>query len=65
MQGIKVFSINKMPLKQTFVQLPSSVDEQRRIGSFFTSLDNLINDEVNYIDQLTRVKSTLLQKMFV
>ena len=65
MQGIKVFSINKMPLKQTFVQLPSSVDEQRRIGSFLTSLDNLINDEVNYIDQLTRVKSTLLQKMFV
>ena len=65
MQGIKVFSINKMPLKQTFVQLPSSVDEQRRIGSFFTSLANLINDEVNYIDQLTRVKSTLLQKMFV
>lgn len=65
MQGIKVFSINKMPLKQTFVQLPSSVDEQQRIGSFFTSLDNLINDEVNYIDQLTRVKSTLLQKMFV
>ena len=65
MQGIKVFSINKMPLKQTFVQLPSSVDEQRRIGSFFTSLDNLINEEVNYIDQLTRVKSTLLQKMFV
>lgn len=47
------------------ILLPQSIDEQRRIGSFFTSLDNLINDEVNYIDQLTRVKSTLLQKMFV
>ena len=42
-----------------------SYEEQQRISSFFTSLDNLINDEVNYIDQLTRVKSTLLQKMFV
>lgn len=47
------------------ILLPQSIDEQQRIGSFFTSLDNLINDEVNYIDQLTRVKSTLLQKMFV
>lgn len=47
------------------ILLPQSIDEQRRIGSFFTSLDNIINDEVNYIDQLTRVKSTLLQKMFV
>ena len=42
-----------------------SCEEQQRLSSFFTSLDNLINDEVNYIDQLTRVKSTLLQKMFV
>lgn len=42
-----------------------SYEEQQRLSSFFTSLDNLINDEVNYIDQLTRVKSTLLQKMFV
>lgn len=47
------------------ILLPQSIDEQQRIGSFFISLDNLINDEVNYIDQLTRVKSTLLQKMFV
>lgn len=42
-----------------------SYEEQQRLSFFFTSLDNLINDEVNYIDQLTRVKSTLLQKMFV
>lgn len=42
-----------------------SYEEQQRLSSFFTSLDNLINDEVNYIDQFTRVKSTLLQKMFV
>ena len=42
-----------------------SYEEQQRLSFFFTSLDNLINDEGNYIDQLTRVKSTLLQKMFV
>lgn len=41
-----------------------SYEEQQRLSSFFTSLDNLINDEVNCIEQLTRVKSTLLQKMF-
>ena len=43
----------------------SSYEEQQRLSSFFTSLDNLINDEVHYIDQLTRVKRTLLHKRFV
>ena len=41
-----------------------SYEEQQRLSSFFTSLDNLINDEVNCIEQLTRVNSTFLQKMF-
>lgn len=42
-----------------------SYKEQQQIASFFTSLDNLINQEVKYIDQLNCVKRTLLQKMFV
>lgn len=42
-----------------------SYKEQQQITSFFTSIDNLINEEVKYIDQLNRVKRTLLQKMFV
>ena len=41
-----------------------SYEEQQRLSSFFTSLDNLINDDVNCIEQLTRVNSTFLQKMF-
>ena len=57
-------SFNGTAVENISVLIPSKA-EQHLIGSFFTSLDNLINDEVNYIDQLTRVKSTLLQKMFV
>ena len=57
-------SFNGTAVESISVLIPSKA-EQHLIGSFFTSLDNLINDEVNYIDQLTRVKSTLLQKMFV
>lgn len=57
-------SFNGTAVENISVLIPSKA-EQHLIGSFLTSLDNLINDEVNYIDQLTRVKSTLLQKMFV
>ena len=57
-------SLSKENIKRIVARFPN-LAEQHLIGSFFTSLDNLINDEVNYIDQLTRVKSTLLQKMFV
>lgn len=57
-------SLSKENIKKIVSCFPEK-DEQRQIASFFTSLDNLINQEVKYIDQLNRVKHTLLQKMFV
>ncbi|WP_057490145.1 restriction endonuclease subunit S [Streptococcus orisasini] len=44
--------------------LPSS-EEQRAIGSFFSSLDNLISSYQEKITQLETLKKKLLQDMFV
>ena len=63
-QGKTIVHLHNDALEDLEILVPP-ISEQQRLSSFFTSLDNLINDEVNYIDQLTRVKSTLLQKMFV
>lgn len=42
MQGIKVTSISKSALQGTDMIMPKSIDEQIRIGEYFSTLDNLI-----------------------
>ena len=42
MQGIKVTSISKSALQGTDTIMPKSIDEQIRIGEYFSTLDNLI-----------------------
>ena len=42
MQGIKVTSISKSALQDTDMIMPKSIDEQIKIGEYFSNLDNLI-----------------------
>lgn len=42
MQGIKVLSLSRSNLLKTSIKYPKSQEEQKSIGSFFRSLDNLI-----------------------
>lgn len=42
MQGIKVTSISKSALQDTDMIIPKSVEEQTRIGEYFSNIDNLI-----------------------
>ena len=42
MQGIKVTSISKSALQDTDMIMPKSIDEQIKIGTYFSNLDNLI-----------------------
>ncbi|SCY14108.1 Restriction endonuclease S subunit [Butyrivibrio sp. INlla14] len=42
MQGIKVTSISKSALQDTDMILPKSIDEQIKIGEYFSNIDNLI-----------------------
>jgi len=47
----------------TVISMPS-VDEQRRIGTFFKELDHLITLHQRKYDKLTNVKKSMLEKMF-
>lgn len=64
LQGIKVFSLNKSQLEQTTLFTPQSVSEQQSIGSFFFSFDRLISEHQQRLENLRRVKKSMLQKMF-
>ena len=48
----------------TVLALPSSQEEQRRIGSLFARLDNLITLHQRKHDKLCAVKKSMLDKMF-
>ena len=45
------------------ISMPS-LDEQKRIGSFFSQLDNLITLHQRKFEKLTNVKKSMLEKMF-
>jgi type I restriction enzyme S subunit len=58
-------SINTEILKQTKVFIPCVIEEQTKIGTFFTHLDHLITLQKRGLTKLQNMKSALLQKMFV
>ena len=64
MQGIKVTSISKSALQDTDMIIPKSIDEQIKIGEYFSNLDNLITLHQRKCDQTKNLKKYMLQKMF-
>ena len=54
---------NSIILKQK-IMVPS-IDEQQKIGQFFSKYDSLIILQQKEIDNLKTIKKSLLQKMFV
>ena len=49
----------------TVLALPSSQEEQRRVGSLFARLDSLITLHQRKLELLQNIKKSLLDKMFV
>lgn len=48
------------------VDIPiTSIDEQRKIGEYFDSLDNLITLHQRELENLKNIKKSMLEKMFV
>ena len=52
-------------LKNLELVMPIDVAEQKNIGYFFRNLDNLITLHQRKLDALKKIKSALLEKMFV
>ncbi len=64
MQGIKVTSISKSALQDTDMIMPKSLDEQEKIGSYFSAIDSLIILHQRKSDSLKEIKKFMLQNMF-
>jgi len=64
MQGIKVTSISKSALQDTDMIMPKSIDEQIKIGEYFSNLDNLITLHQRKVERLANIKKSMLDKMF-
>jgi len=64
MQWIKVLSLSKSSLKNTYIQFPS-LPEQEKIWTFFEKLDTQITQQTQKIQKLQNLKQSLLEKMFI
>ena len=56
-------SLNSDNIKNAEIIIPSE-EEQKQIGAFFCQLDNLITLHQRKYDKLTKVKKSMLEKMF-
>ena len=65
MQGTKVTSVSKSALQHTVLRYPVDIAEQTQIGCFFITLERLIILQKRKVDGLKKVKSALLNKMFI
>lgn len=64
MQGIKVTSISKSMMQKTDIIYPKSINEQMKIGQYFSNLDHLITLHQHKYDETKELKKYMLQKMF-
>ena len=62
--GTSYPAINSNDLSNLEIDLPTSEDEQRRIGCFITNLDHLITLHQHKCDETKKLKKCMLQKMF-
>lgn len=63
--GTSYPAINSTDLSNLEIELPISINEQKKIGRFFTNLDNLISLHQRKLEHLQKQKKALLQQMFV
>ena len=64
-QGTSIKGMTKENLLSKSIFVPRNIDEQHQLGLFFSSLDNLITLHQRKLDALKKIKSALLEKMFV
>ena len=62
-QGISRYNISKSKVMEVAIPVPS-LDEQRKVGQYFSNLDNLITLHQRKCEKLKNIKKALLEKMF-
>ena len=52
-------------VRQTYIVVPTSIDEQKSIGEYFRNLDSLLSAKRQKLVKLRNIKQACLDKMFV
>ena len=63
-QGISRYNISKNKVMEVEISIPS-LDEQSRVGQYFSDLDHLITLHQRKCDELKKMKKYMLQNMFI
>lgn len=63
-QGAKVLGISKTRIKKIFISFPKNKQEQQKIASCLSALDELITAQTEKIEQLQQHKKGLIQGLF-
>ena len=63
-QGISRYNISKNKMMDIEIPIPN-IEEQKQIGAYFRSLDNLITLHQRKLEKLQNIKKSMLEKMFV
>ena len=64
-QGTSIKGITKGELLAYTLVVPCAIDEQRKIGSYFRTLDALISQHATQLQKFQQIKSACLERMFV
>ena len=62
--GSTMVHITKDGMEQKQISIPSNVQEQAQIGAYFEQFDHLITLHQRKYEKLTKVKKSMLEKMF-
>lgn len=60
-----VDSVRLEMISEMDIQYPENLNEQQKIGSYFSRLDSLISLQQRKLEKLKNIKKSLLEKMFV
>lgn len=60
-----LLNISPKDFMDSKILLPHRIEEQQKIGAFFSKLDQMIKDQSNKIEALKQQKKAYLQKMFI
>lgn len=64
-QGATRFNLSKSNFYKIEIWVPSCIEEQQKIASYFTSLDRQIALQTQRLEKLRQIKAACLDKMFV
>ena len=63
--GTTIKNLGLKAIREMKLDIPQDIDEQKKIGDYFSTLDNLITLHQRKIDKIKNMKKAMLDQMFI